>query len=66
MSINLVDTKSLTDPPSTTTPHRLNDKEKRSLSITKNLIRLSVGLEDTSDIIKDIDDSFNRVFRGKK
>ena len=44
----------------------MDEKEKRSLRITKNLIRLSVGLEDTSDLIKDIDNSFNKVFRGKK
>ena len=66
ISNNLGDNKSLITHPYTTTHHRLNEKEKRSLRITKNLIRLSVGLEDTSDLIKDIDNSFNRVFRGKK
>ena len=66
ISNNLGDNKSLITHPYTTTHHRLNEKEKRSLRITKNLIRLSVGLEDTNDIIKDIDSSFNKVFRGKK
>ena len=66
ISNNLGDNKSLITHPYTTTHHRLSEKEKRSLRITKNLIRLSVGLEDTSDIIKDIDSSFNKVFRGKK
>ena len=66
ISNNLGDNKSLITHPYTTTHHRLNEKEKRSLRITKNLIRLSVGLEDTDDLIRDINDSFNKVFRGKK
>ena len=66
ISNNLGDNKSLITNPYTTTHHRLNEKEKRSLRITQNLIRLSVGLEDTDDLIKDIDNSFRKVFRGKK
>ena len=55
ISNNLGDTKSLITHPETTTHHRLNQKEKMSLRITKNLVRLSVGLEDVDDIIEDID-----------
>ena len=45
----------------TTTHHRLNEKEKKELGITKNLIRLSVGLEDPEDIIEDIDNSLENL-----
>ena len=38
-----------------------NEKEKRELGITKNLIRLSVGLEDPEDIIEDIDNSLENL-----
>ena len=55
ISNNLGDNKSLITHPHTTTHHRLTDIEKRELGITKNLIRLSVGLEDKTDIINDIE-----------
>ena len=61
ISNNLGDTKSLITHPETTTHHRLNVKEKKRLGITKNLIRLSVGLEDPKDIIEDIDNSFKNL-----
>ena len=61
ISNNLGDTKSLITHPETTTHHRLNEKEKRELGITKNLIRLSVGLEDPEDIIEDIDNSLENL-----
>ena len=54
ISNNLGDNKSLITHPHTTTHHRLTDVEKKELGITKNLIRLSVGLEDKTDIISDI------------
>ncbi len=57
ISNNLGDTKSLITHPETTTHHRLTENEKRSLRITKNLVRLSVGLEDPDDLIEDIRNS---------
>ena len=35
--------------------------EKISLRITKNLVRLSVGLEDSFDIIDDIDNALTKA-----
>lgn len=55
ISNNLGDTKSLITHPYTTTHSKLEKKEKRSLRITENLIRLSVGLETHKDLIKDIE-----------
>ena len=34
-------------------------EERAVLGITDNLIRLSVGIEDEADLIKDLDDSLN-------
>ena len=61
ISNNLGDTKSLVTHPDTTTHHRLNKMEKKSLSISENLIRLSVGLEDPDDLINDIDNSLKKL-----
>ena len=61
ISNNLGDTKSLITHPDTTTHHRLNKMEKKNLSISENLIRLSVGLEDPDDLINDIDNSLKKL-----
>ena len=61
ISNNLGDTKSLITHPETTTHHRLDKVEKMQLGITKNLIRLSVGLEDSGDILVDIDNSLKNL-----
>ena len=54
ISNNLGDCKSLVTHPYTTTHQKLEKNEKRSLRITQNLIRLSVGLESPRDLINDI------------
>ncbi|MDC3176363.1 O-succinylhomoserine sulfhydrylase [Alphaproteobacteria bacterium] len=54
ISNNLGDCKSLVTHPYTTTHQKLEKNEKRSLRITQNLIRLSVGLESFKDLIDDI------------
>tara|TARA_B110000967_G_scaffold147947_1_gene151484 strand:- start:12 stop:1169 length:1158 start_codon:yes stop_codon:yes gene_type:complete len=54
ITANLGDTKSTITHPSSTTHVRLSDQEKQKSCITENLIRISVGLEDISDIIADI------------
>ena len=51
--------------PYTTTHHKLTSDEKISLRITKNLVRLSVGLEDSIDIIEDIDNALKKAKRNE-
>ena len=63
ISNNLGDSKTLITHPDTTTHHRLGEKEKISLRITKNLVRLSVGLEDSIDLIGDIDNALKKAIR---
>ncbi len=54
LSNNLGDAKSLTTHPATTTHQRLTDAERAGLGITDGLVRLSMGLEDTDDLVADI------------
>jgi len=54
ISNNLGDAKSIVTHPATTTHQRLPDAQKQALGITEGLVRLSVGLEDTGDLISDI------------
>ena len=61
ISNNLGDSKTLITHPYTTTHHKLTSDEKISLRITKNLVRLSVGLEDSFDIIDDIDNALTKA-----
>ncbi len=54
ISNNLGDAKTIATHPATTTHQRLPQDQKDLLGITPGLIRLSVGLEDPSDIINDL------------
>ena len=54
ISNNLGDYKSIATHPATTTHQRLTEKQKEDLQIGEGLIRLSVGLEDTDDLINDV------------
>ncbi len=54
ISNNLGDARSIVTHPATTTHQRLPDDLKQTLGITPGLIRLSVGLEDTADLIADL------------
>ncbi|SMN16484.1 O-acetylhomoserine sulfhydrylase / O-succinylhomoserine sulfhydrylase [uncultured Candidatus Thioglobus sp.] len=54
ITANLGDTKSTITHPASTTHGRLTDEEKLNANISEGLIRISVGLEDVSDLIDDI------------
>ncbi len=51
---NIGDTKSLIIHPASTTHQQLTDEEQLSTGVSKELIRLSVGLEDIEDLKADI------------
>jgi len=57
ISNNLGDAKSIITHPATTTHQRLSDEQRSALGITDGLVRLSVGLEDQRDILRDITDA---------
>ena len=54
ISNNLGDAKSIVTHPATTTHQRLSDAQRETLGISRGLVRLSVGLEDTDDLIADL------------
>jgi O-succinylhomoserine sulfhydrylase len=51
---NLGDTRSIAIHPASTTHSKLTDEERAAVGITPGLIRISAGLEDVRDIVKDI------------
>ncbi|MEB8388878.1 O-succinylhomoserine sulfhydrylase [Rhodobacteraceae bacterium KMM 6894] len=54
ISNNLGDTKSIITHPATTTHQRLSEDKRALLGITPGLVRLSLGIEDTDDLIADV------------
>jgi O-succinylhomoserine sulfhydrylase len=54
ISNNLGDAKSIITHPATTTHQRLSDVQRSALGISDGLLRLSVGLEDSDDLIADL------------
>lgn len=53
LSSNLGDSRTIITNPNTTTHSKLPREDKEKLGITVGLMRVSVGLEDVSDLIKD-------------
>jgi O-acetylhomoserine (thiol)-lyase len=52
---NIGDAKSLVIHPASTTHQQLTPEEQRESGVTEDFVRLSIGLEDSTDIIADID-----------
>lgn len=55
---NIGDTKSLIIHPASTTHQQLSDEEQEETGVTKDLIRLSVGLENIDDLKGDLTEAF--------
>lgn len=58
---NIGDTKSLIIHPASTTHQQLSDEQQESTGVTKDLIRLSVGLEDLDDLKADLKQAFLKI-----
>ncbi len=58
---NIGDTKSLIIHPASTTHQQLSDDEQLLTGVSKDLIRLSVGLEDIEDLKADLKAVFERI-----
>ncbi len=54
LTANLGDTRSIASHPASTTHAKLSEAERQVVNITPGLIRISVGLEDSNDILNDI------------
>ena len=58
---NIGDTKSLIIHPASTTHQQLTDAQQETTGVTKDLIRLSVGLENIDDLKADLQEAFAKV-----
>jgi O-acetylhomoserine (thiol)-lyase len=58
---NIGDTKSLIIHPASTTHQQLSDQDQEATGVTKDLIRLSVGLEDLEDLQTDLSEAFATI-----
>ncbi|MEM8540957.1 MAG: O-succinylhomoserine sulfhydrylase [Pseudomonadota bacterium] len=61
LSNNLGDSKSLITHPATTTHKNLSDEDRAELGITDGTVRLSIGLEDSADLIADLDQALTKA-----
>jgi len=57
--VNIGDSKSIITHPASTTHQQLSNKELIEAGIPGGLVRLSVGLEDTQDLIEDLEKALN-------
>lgn len=60
LSANLGDTRTIVTHPASTTHSKLSEKEQLVAGITPGLVRISVGLEHISDIIKDVNQALTK------
>ncbi len=60
LSANLGDTRTIVTHPASTTHSKLTEIDRLEVSITDGLVRISVGLENVSDIIDDLKQALNK------
>ncbi|PID71068.1 MAG: O-acetylhomoserine aminocarboxypropyltransferase [Flavobacteriales bacterium] len=58
---NIGDSKSLIIHPASTTHQQLSDEDQKKAGVTKDLIRISVGLEDVEDLKNDLKSAFAKI-----
>ena len=61
MLANIGDTKSLIIHPASTTHQQLSVEDQATTGVTSELIRLSVGIEDISDLKNDLEIAFSKI-----
>ena len=64
ISNNLGDAKTIVTHPATTTHSRLTEEQRAELGITPGLVRVSMGIEDTEDLIGDIGQALDGTLAG--
>ncbi len=60
---NIGDAKSLIIHPASTTHSQLSKSELKKVGITEDLIRISIGIEDLDDLLKDINSALLKSFK---
>ncbi|MGE5328281.1 MAG: homocysteine synthase [Deltaproteobacteria bacterium] len=58
---NVADAKSLVIHPASTTHAQLSEEQQRKAGVTPDMIRLSIGIEDVSDLIYDLDQALKKL-----
>jgi O-acetylhomoserine (thiol)-lyase len=58
---NVGDAKTLVIHPASTTHAQLSPEEQREAGVTPDLVRLSVGIEDPTDVLADVDRAIERA-----
>lgn len=61
LAVSLGSTESLAEHPASMTHCDVSPEDRKAHSITENLVRLSVGVEDADDLIWDIEQALNQV-----
>lgn len=61
LTANLGDTRSIATHPASTTHSKLSEVDRLAVGITDGLIRLSIGLEHTEDIVIDLNKAFSKT-----
>lgn len=61
ITANLGDTRTIVTHPSTTTHSKLQESERKRIGITDGTLRVSVGLEDIGDIMRDFELALSRL-----
>ncbi|MBF0176864.1 MAG: O-succinylhomoserine sulfhydrylase [Magnetococcales bacterium] len=64
ITANLGDSRTLVTHPATTTHGRLTPQDRKAAGVTDGLVRLSIGLEDSEDIIRDLDQALATLESG--
>ncbi|MDK6203834.1 PLP-dependent transferase, partial [Oligella urethralis] len=59
--VNIGDTRSLACHPATTTHRQLSDEELAAAGVSKDMVRLSVGIEHIDDLIADLAQALDAV-----
>jgi len=59
--VNIGDAKSLACHPASTTHRQLNEDELATAGVSKDLVRISVGIENIDDIIADVSQALEAV-----
>jgi O-acetylhomoserine (thiol)-lyase len=59
--VNIGDAKSLACHPASTTHRQLNEQELKAAGVSKELVRISVGIENIDDIIADVEQALAAV-----
>jgi O-acetylhomoserine (thiol)-lyase len=59
--VNIGDAKSLACHPASTTHRQLNDEELANAGVSRDLVRISVGIENIEDIIADVSQALDSV-----